>query len=288
MPFRIAVLMTCYNRVETTLRCLDLLVKQELPAECNLDIYLVDDASPDRTGEKVQKWYDALQDSVRTIFSLRVITSPGNLFWCKGMRLAWDTAIESGIDYDFYLWLNDDIQLYDGAISGLLNDYNYVLQHDETAGLIAGTFVDSTDADKLTYGLLDFNYEIARPCGKPQWVDGVNMNGNLVLVPKKIYAKVGPIYGGYWHGSGDTDYRLMAKEHGFKAYCSSRISGICPRQPECYINVKRLSFLRRMKALFSPKGMPLHDTFIYRYRHWGLGRSIVSVCHVTYLAMFKK
>ena len=37
------------------------------------------------------------------------------------MHLAWETAAKLN-DYDFYLWLNDDVTLHKGAISELLND----------------------------------------------------------------------------------------------------------------------------------------------------------------------
>ena len=96
---RTAILMTCYNRVGTTLRCLERLkVAAARIADAKFDVWLVDDASPDQTGEKVKAAYP----------EVNVIQSPGNLFWCKGMRLAWDKAVASGIKYDFYLlptWL---------------------------------------------------------------------------------------------------------------------------------------------------------------------------------------
>lgn len=39
----VAVLMTCYNRVETTLRCLRGLFAQKLPEDVTLDAWLNDD-----------------------------------------------------------------------------------------------------------------------------------------------------------------------------------------------------------------------------------------------------
>ena len=82
----IAVLMTCYNRVETTLRCLHSLFNQTIKQTGNqaisLDVWLVDDASPDQTGAKVKAAFP----------EVHVIEGAGGLFWCKGMRLAWDTA----------------------------------------------------------------------------------------------------------------------------------------------------------------------------------------------------
>lgn len=70
-------------------------------------MWLVDDASPDQTGAKVKAAFP----------EVHVIEGAGGLFWCKGMRLAWDKAIASGIKYDFYLWLNDDVMLKTDALA---------------------------------------------------------------------------------------------------------------------------------------------------------------------------
>ena len=66
----VAVLMTCYNRAETTLRCLRSLFAQELPTGWALDVWLVDDASPDGTGAKVTVEFP----------QVHVIQSPDDLF----------------------------------------------------------------------------------------------------------------------------------------------------------------------------------------------------------------
>ena len=132
----IAVLMTCYNRVETTLRCLHSLFNQTIKQSDNqtisLDVWLVDDASPDQTGAKVKAAFP----------EVHVIEGAGGLFWCKGMRLAWDKAIASGIKYDFYLWLNDDVMLKTDALADVLRDYENGggvvvgrMSSDETSGL---------------------------------------------------------------------------------------------------------------------------------------------------------
>jgi glycosyltransferase involved in cell wall biosynthesis len=52
---KIAVLMTCYNRVQTTLQCLSHLEKAMADVVgATFDIWLVDDNSPDRTGERLR------------------------------------------------------------------------------------------------------------------------------------------------------------------------------------------------------------------------------------------
>lgn len=255
---RIAILMTCYNRVQTTLGCLRMLFAQKLPEGCAIDVWMVDDASPDGTGERV-----------RTEFpQVHVIKSEGELFWCKGMRLAWDEAVK-GDDYDFLLWLNDDVKLKVGAIAGLLVDYA------QTGGVIVGTFSSDERESDVSYGATG-----DRPDGAPR-IGDKGMNGNLVLIPRDIYEKVGPICGSYSHQYGDYDYGWQVRKHGFQYYASSQFCGVCPQQPERYFHLKSRSLKERVKLLFNPKGFCLYDAFLYKYRNWGLVRGIMSIFHIT-------
>lgn len=109
---RIAVLLTCYNRVETTLGCLRHLFKTTVEDGISFDVFLVDDLSPDRTGAIVKESFP----------SVHVIEGTGKLFWNRGMALAWKTASESEC-YDYYLWLNDDVFLEEHALTTALRDY---------------------------------------------------------------------------------------------------------------------------------------------------------------------
>ena len=67
---RIAVLLTCFNRKEKTLACLDALFKQALPADVDILAYLVDDASTDGTSEAVRQTYP----------QVKIFSCHGNLF----------------------------------------------------------------------------------------------------------------------------------------------------------------------------------------------------------------
>ena len=100
---RIAVLMACHNRVETTLCCLERLFTNIV---ADLDVWLVDDGSSDGTGARVKERFP----------SVNVIRGTGSLYWARGMRLAWERAVESHEHYDYFLWLNDDVVLRSDGI----------------------------------------------------------------------------------------------------------------------------------------------------------------------------
>lgn len=260
--------MTCYNRVETTLRCLRLLFAQEMPAGWALDVWLVDDASPDGSGEKVKAEFP----------QVNVIRGTGKLFWCKGTRLAWDTAAAAK-DYNGYLWLNDDVVLASDAIMGLVKD----VEATKDSAILIGAFRRSETDDWIAYGVGGSDARRLRPNGKPQKTTGV-MSGNFVYVPKSVFRKIGPIYGGYSHCFGDHDYGCLADRSGVARYLCSQTVGICPQQPERYHHkLKSLSVLGRIKVLFAPKGFSIRDNFIYKYRNFGLVNALASVLHVIWI-----
>jgi GT2 family glycosyltransferase len=76
--YTIAVLLTCHNRRDKTITCLDSLYNCLLPSDFQLDVFLVDDGSSDGTSKAVSEKFP----------SVNVIQGNGNLFWNQGMRLA--------------------------------------------------------------------------------------------------------------------------------------------------------------------------------------------------------
>ena len=78
---KIAVLMTCHNRKESTLRCL-----RGLPSD--LDVFLVDDASTDGTSDAVREVSRAERDG-----RVEVREGNGSLYWAWGMALAWRASV---------------------------------------------------------------------------------------------------------------------------------------------------------------------------------------------------
>ena len=105
---RYAVLLTCFNRKEVTLRCLEQLHAQK--TEAAMDVFLCDDGSSDGTFDAVRGHFP----------NVRVFKGTGNLFWNRGMLASWKKARETK-DYDAYIWLNDDTFLYDDALTELLD-----------------------------------------------------------------------------------------------------------------------------------------------------------------------
>ena len=190
----VAVLMTCHNRRETTLRCLSHFFAA--CGECHevsFEVWLVDDGSSDGTAEAVKKSFPQAY----------VVHGDGTLFWAKGMHKAWREAVHHH-QYDLYLWLNDDVVLKSDAISGMLADYRAV------GGVLVGACSEDESEQKCSYGTTNGKDQKIIPNGSPQRADGW-LNGNCVLVPSEVYSKVGMISDEYSHARADYDYAERLK-----------------------------------------------------------------------------
>lgn len=259
MVTSIAILLTVHNRKVKTLECLRCVFDQEsISDKYSLHVFLVDDASSDGTREAVTDLYP----------SVHIIDGDGQLYWNRGMHLAWETAVRLG-DYDYYLWLNDDTYIHSDAILHLLN----CAEQTADQALICGFLCSADQPDRTTYGGSKSGKKLD-PTGKLQEVE--IMNGNVVLVPRSVYERVGIIDPIFPHAIGDFDYGLRAQKKGVKIYGTKRYIGTCENNPKlprwCYSSTP---LFQRIKALYSPLGSAHpYYFFIYERRHFGFSQAV--------------
>jgi GT2 family glycosyltransferase len=252
----VAVLMTCHDRRNITLRCLSTLKAQHLPDAWRIAIYLVDDGSSDGTSDAVKA---AHPDVV-------VIPGTGDLYWTGGMSVADQAAITHRPD--LLLWLNDDVELADGAIAMLLDS---ALETRQMA-IVVGTAVDP-DSKMATYGgyvRLDrpLNLELVQPNGQLRRVD--TMNGNVVLVPLAVRDRVGPLDMRFQHNMSDMDYGFRARKAGVEVVVSPRVVGTCGKNPEKSTwSDPTVPLGQRLRAVVSVKGLPPRQWLRFTVRHTG-------------------
>lgn len=261
---KIAVLMTCHNRRETTLRCLETLratlrnaaLQNAACQQFRVDVFLVDDGSTDGTGKAVSQWASAIQDSS---LNLHLVPGSGSLFWARGMELAWlmalDAELQSGNPFSHFLWLNDDVSLADDALTKVLS-----CAQDNPNDIIVGDLVSPT-GNAVTYGLR-----------------GDTFPGNFVLVPHAIYERVGIICGDYKHAWADSDYALRCKRIGIAA-TSCSVVGTCEWHP-IRPSLRGLTLSQRWSMLSDPKGWCLHDVWLFRRRNFGRLAALFSCAHM--------
>jgi len=284
---KLAVLMTCHNRRETTLRCLETLYNQQLPVGVSYNVFLVDDGCTDGTGAAVKKAHP----------EVHVIQGSGDLFWCNGMRLAWEHAAKE--DPDFYLWLNDDVQLHDNAVEKLLSCWLSVVEGAPDGRKVVGCPLSVVEESQATHQHInpttdDFSkaviivgstcdpetgertYGGQRRLGKhpaslvpvfpkdvPSGCD--TFQGNVVLVSRAVYQKVGNMHA-FNHAIGDIDYGLRAKSAGCALFVAPGFLGACNQNRKEQIS-RHLSLRERWRLV--SKRLPPGDWFKFLWAHAG-------------------
>jgi GT2 family glycosyltransferase len=260
MKYTIAILLTCFNRREKTIACLNSVYNQAIGPDIKLEVFLVDDGSTDGTSEAVKNNYP----------DVRVIQGNGSLYWAGGMRKAWTGAINSKIDIDFFLLLNDDTTLYENTISNILADLRKL--ETEKAILVAPTIGPSLN--QVTYGgsrLLNANksqFKMLTPNGiQPQICD--LGNANIMLVPFAVYQETGILSESFTHGIADFDYTLSAKKKGILTYVTSDYGGVCHNDHgKNWRSGKEYNLKQRINYLYSPTGLAYKEYLYYIRKHF--------------------
>lgn len=250
----IAVLLTVFNRREKTLECLERLYGQEAVEGVRFEVYLVNDGCTDGTPEAVREQYP----------EVHVIDGDGNLYWNRGMYTAWKAAAEAK-DYDYYLWLNDDTYLKPDTIRVLVETSH----KREDRSVIIGTTCATDDETRLTYGGRIKGKGIVVPNDNLQECELIN--GNIVLIPRYVFKKVGFNDPYFHHAIGDIDYGCRVREAGLKNFVAPKVLGTCDLHEDvgtCCDSTKPLS--TRWKALRKPNGIQPEQFFVYEHRHHGL------------------
>lgn len=260
MNRNVAILMTCFNRKIKTLNCLTSLFNI-LP---NCDVYLVDDGSNDGTS-----------DAVKIAFpQVNVIQGTGNLFWSRGMHLAWQEA--SKCDYDYYLWLNDDVVLY----PDFWEELNFSLMEAGKDSLVVGA-IENVDKSKIIYGGVNANLKRVKPSGKVQQL--YLINGNVVLVPRKIADAIGVIDPKFHHDLGDLDYGLRVRRGGFEVVLTTKSIGFGYENHTNRFRKSNSSIRTRLTVLFSPLGANPKIYFYFYRKHFGIFKALTRYSYLIFI-----
>ncbi len=259
----VCALLTCFNRREKTLECLRALAASTGLSAAALSAVLVDDGSTDGTAEAVRREFPWVQ----------VLRSADNLFWCRGMHLAFDHAMRTG--FDFYLWLNDDTVLQPDAVARLLRCEAALRVAAGGPVIVVGSTVDAATGG-VSYGgerrpsrLRPLHVVRVNPGPVPQRCD--SMTGNIVLVAAAVAARVGNLEARFEHSMGDTDYALRAQRCGVQVWVGEGVHGTCSDNPQrntwCD---KSLPLAARWRDMNTRKGLPWRSWLTLTRRHAGV------------------
>lgn len=251
---KIAILLTSYNRCDTTINCLTKIQSQIIPSNYSFDIYLVIDGSTDKTEELVKAKFPLTN----------IIKGTGELFWNRGMHLAWETASTMGLYYH-YLWMNDDTELKDGALNSLIR----IMESKNDNAIVVGSTCSIKDNTITTYGGRDEGLTLIEPDSTVQ--ECHTFNGNCVLIPHKCFIVLGNLDYYFRHSFGDIEYGLRANRKGISIFTTSQTIGHCNRNEgtPAFLSSK-ISLKKRLKILYSPLGFNPFEAFYLNRKYHSL------------------
>ncbi len=253
---KIAVLITCFNRKNVTLTCIQKVMASNLK-NFSVDVFVVDGGSTDGTVLAILELYPRAKVMVRQ-----------GLYWNRGMIVAWEMAANSEIDYDAFLLLNDDVHLYKDAISELVK-----IAEIENGRKIAVGFTVSPTTGAISYGGLKRQVGLSRIRFERSSSNNdeiVTMNGNCVLVPRVIYENLGMLNSRFQHSFGDIDYGLRATKAGFNIVLTREPVAKMETNQTAYSNSQKLSVAEVFSLMKHPKGLPLTEWLYFCRQHAGI------------------
>jgi GT2 family glycosyltransferase len=261
---RIAVLVACFNRHRITLPNMAALIAALDASPCRFDVHLLDDASPDRTGELVKAAHPAVN----------VVVSEGDLFWNRGMLRIFTAARGHG-PYDAYLMFNDDVTVDAAAVA------RAVALWSELNAASPATVIGATRAQgepRTTYsGYRQTSrhrvLSLARvePGDEPRSCD--TFNANFVLVPAATMEALGGNDPFYWHSFGDIDLGLSIHRRGERLVVAPGWIGRCDDRA---VGVpSRHGLLRRLRQGLTGREDPRQNAYlIWKHRAHAPGAAL--------------
>lgn len=210
---RVVALIACHNRVERTLACLRSLMEQRAE-DRSIKVVLVDDGSTDGTSARVASEFPQVQ----------IIHGLGDLFWAGAMAVAERRGVRQ--QYDYLLWLNDDVCLNEGAMNTLLTT-----AQGSPHSIVVGSLVDPVTHEPSYGGL-------RRTGRRPMRLELVasdfigaldTFNGNVALIPRQARELIGPLDGAFAHAYADLDYGFRAFRSGVPMSQTVGAVGTCIR-----------------------------------------------------------
>ncbi len=259
----IAVLMACHNRKHLTLR---ILAQLEEAAASHGDLqtttFLVDDASSDGTADEVARQFP----------NVTLVAGSGSLFWNRGMVLAFQTAHAARQDWDYFLLLNDDLDLDIDAFATVVRDCH---ARNATTPTIMVGLVQGPDGE-VTYGGFS-RMARCRPMRlqrvgvrQGEAVPADTFNANFVVLPAPLMKVLNGLDPAFHHAYGDIDLGFRAKALNASILVHGRSVGTTRNHPEQQRHASAfLRFMQRAGTMpRKPDGFRQYAVFMWRHGCW--------------------
>lgn len=258
----VAVLLTCFNRVEKTDICLRSFFEQtKIVSNTRFSVYLVDDHSTDGTREMVMQKYP----------NVHLIPGHGNLYWAGGMRICWSAALATA-HYDGFLLINDDVCFSQGFWERIMETQQFSEQNYSQKCLCVLS-TKNRETGEFTYGGYLLKKKLFKhatfpviPTAYPQVCHLVN--ANILFVPKSVMDRIGILDTRFTHSLADFDYALTATENKIPVLVCPGYGGDCKNDHPQDILSSSIPLKQRIRNLYGIKGLALNEYIYYLKKHF--------------------
>lgn len=265
--------MTCFNRKEYTLRCINTLNEAQSEG-IRFNYVVVDDNSTDGTK-------DAVEELARSRgISAYVLTGTGSLFYSGGMRKGIEWAKANLPDSDFFMLVNDDVRFDSVSVARMITVQERKAPEDGNASkesVLVGATKD--DAGKYSYGGVRYTKGISYIPVKPEDSDRScdTFNANCVLIPGNVFMSAPNMDEVYNHSLGDFDYGLSLKRSGASIEVFQEYIGVCNKNKlNGTWNDTSLSIKERIRKKESIKGLPRREWYHFLKKNFGVGTALMK------------
>ncbi|MDQ2719840.1 MAG: glycosyltransferase family 2 protein [Bacteroidota bacterium] len=222
-------------------------------------IYLIDNGS------------DGTHEKVSIIFpQVKLILGDNKLYWAGSMRRIWQHAINTSINYDYFLLLNDDTILMNTAFSSLGNDITKLASKEV---ILIGSTIDPVTKN-ISYGgsvlLNNYSTLMKKIIPNNNYPQLCHLgNANIMLVPTEVVKEIGILSDLYTHGIADYDYTLSARKRNIPTFIGSKYMGFCEYDHgNKWWPAKKFTLKQRIKNLYDVKGLAYKEYLMFVKIHF--------------------
>lgn len=205
---RVSVIVLNWNNYEVTKKCLESLLQATYP---NLDIIVVDNASVDGSGNRLQAKFAHFQ----------FIFNEKNLGFARGCNVGIRAALRNE-NCAYVLLLNNDAVVTPGFLEKAVD----TAEENKSIGLVGGKVLQSPESNKIWYagGHIDRwrGQAMIRGYGEADYgqydepCDVGFITGGLMLIKKEVLKTVGLLPEEYFFGVEEWDYSMVTQRAGYR------------------------------------------------------------------------
>jgi len=212
------VIIPVFNRVQTTLNCLESLTAIE---DDEIRIVIVDDGSTDDTESLVLDKYP----------QVKVLKGTGELFWTGAVRMGIEYVLEHASPKDWIILANNDVTFKRDVFEELVR----VAEKENRRAIVSSLSIDSQDRETIIktgsvvrswfFNSTKHIYEGNRlsDLKNRDPVAATVLTGRCLLHPVEVFSEAGNYDAErFRHYAGDDEFSVRAARFGFKMFVAPR------------------------------------------------------------------